>query len=180
MRSRLVILLLLVFAAESQAHRLDECLQATRIAVATNRIDISIDLTPGVAVFAQWILVIDRDHDGRISNEEATSYARKVLHDLQICLDGRPMTPLLGDVVFPPISDVREGVGVIRLHMSLLVEGFAKSPHEFSMVNRHLPAISVYLVNALVPKDHAIEITRQIRNEKQSNYRLLFTRRSTT
>jgi hypothetical protein len=60
MKTGLLGCLLLVLATEAPAHRLDEYLQATRLAVATNRIDLSIDLTPGVAVADQLLVVIDR------------------------------------------------------------------------------------------------------------------------
>jgi hypothetical protein len=43
-----------------------------------------------------------------------------------------------------------------------------------SLTNAHLPAISVYLVNALMPKDTSIKITSQTRDELQKHYRLEF------
>ena len=52
--------LLFVLATHALAHRLDEYLQATRISVATNRIDLSIDLTPGVAVAAAVMIAAFR------------------------------------------------------------------------------------------------------------------------
>ena len=39
-------------AAPAGAHRLDEYLQATRIGVSQNRIDLEIDLTAGAAIAA--------------------------------------------------------------------------------------------------------------------------------
>lgn len=180
MRCRLLSLLLIVGAFPASAHRLDEYLQATRIALATNRIDLSIDLTPGVAVFDQLFVVIDRNHDGRVSEQEATAYGRRVLKDLRFRLDHKPVVPALAGITFPPMSDARAGIGVIRLKAAAVVNSLTPGRHEFSIDNRHLSAISVYLVNALVPKDHAIQITRQIRNENQSSYRLLFTLGSST
>ena len=168
-------MLLIVVASTAHAHRLDEYLQATRIAIATNRISLSIDLTPGVAIYDQLIVVIDRDHDGRVSRQEATAYAGKVLHDLQVKLDDKPLLLTLADIRFPSLKDAREGLGIIQLKAAAGIDELAHGPHEFSIENHHLPAISVYLVNALVPKDHAIKITRQSRNENQSNYRLRFT-----
>jgi hypothetical protein len=55
--------------------------------VATNRIELSIELTPGVAVADQVLAVIDKNRDGRVSSEEAGAYAQRVLKDIQIKLD---------------------------------------------------------------------------------------------
>ncbi|MBI1177883.1 hypothetical protein GC207_10655 [bacterium] len=169
-------LLLIAFAFQTRAHRLDEYLQATRVAVATNTITLSIDLTPGVAVYDQLIVVIDRDHDGRISRQEANDYARKVLIDLHVKLDDKPVKLLLVDIHFPTLNDAREGIGVIQMKAAVRFSALAAGQHELAIDNQHLRAISVYLVNALVPKDRAIKIIRQERNENQSNYRLVFRR----
>lgn len=175
MKRPLLSLLLIASAFLTRAHRLDEYLQATRVAVATNKITLSIDLTPGVAVFDQLIVVIDRDHDGRISRQEADDYGEKFLHDLQIKLDDTPLKLLLVGSRFPPLKDAREGVGIIRLSAVAPINRLAPGSHEFAIDNDHLPGISVYLVNALAPKDPTIKIIRQNRNENQSNYRLIFT-----
>ena len=55
---------LIVVADDSFAHRLDEYLQATRISITTNRIDLTFELTPGVAIAAQVLELIDSDRDG--------------------------------------------------------------------------------------------------------------------
>ena len=57
---------------------------------------------------------------------------------------------------------------------SASIEQLAAGQHTLSLTNAHLPAISVYLVNALVPKDRAIKITKQTRDELQKTYRLEF------
>lgn len=40
--------------------------------------------------------------------------------------------------------------------------------HRLTLDNRHLTAISVYLINAARPKSPTVRITRQKRNENQS------------
>ena len=80
MKLRLPVgLLLLLLATEALAHRLDEYLQATRVSVATNRINLSIDLTPGVTVADQVLAVIDKNVDGQVSKDEGNDYARRFL-----------------------------------------------------------------------------------------------------
>ena len=48
-------------------------------------------------------------------------------------------------------------------------------PHKFTIENRHLMAISVYLVNAAQPRFATVQITRQKRNENQSTGEIEFT-----
>lgn len=169
---------LLLFATQAFGHRLDECLQATRIAVAINRIDLSIDLTPGVAVAGEFLLGIDKDRDGRVSDEERDSYARRVLQDLQVGLDGKALTLTLTltltNAAFPALREVRAGLGVIRIQAAAAFARLTPGAHTLSLTNTHLPGISVYLVNALVPKDRAIRIMKQTRDESQKDYHLEF------
>lgn len=165
---------LLLFATQAFGHRLDECLQATRIAVAINRIDLSIDLTPGVAVAGEFLLGIDKDRDGRVSDEERDIHARHVLRDLQVGLDGKTLTLTLTNAAFPALREVRAGLGVIRIQATASIAPLKPGVHTLSHTNLHLPGISVYLVNALVPKDRAIRIMKQTRDESQKDYRLEF------
>jgi hypothetical protein len=174
MKRRLLGCFLLVLATDAFAHRLDEYLQATRVSVATNRIDLSIDLTPGVAVADQVLAVIDQDGDGRVSGDESTAYAQRVLTDIRIGLDGKVLALSLADASFPALHEVKGGTGVIRIKATAPVGQLSVGSHAFSFTNAHLPAISVYLVNALVPKDRTIKITKQTRDEIQKGYRLEF------
>ena len=174
MRQRLLGCLLLVFATNALAHRLDEYLQATRLLVATNRLDLSIDLTPGVAIAGQLLAVIDTDRNGRISEEEVAAYAQRVLNDIRIRLDERVLALSLEHTSFPALHEVKQGLGVIRIKATAPVGPLSSGKHTLSFNNAHLPAISVYLVNALVPKDRAITITKQTRDELQKHYRLEF------
>jgi hypothetical protein len=174
MKRGLLGCLLLVFATDALAHRLDEYLQATRISVATNRIDLSIDLTPGVAIVDELLVVIDKDRDGRVSEEEGAAYAQRVLKDMRMGLDEKVLALSLVGTSFPTLREVERGLGVIRIKATAPVGQFSAGRHILSLTNAHLPAISVYLVNALVPKDHAIQITKQTRDELQKDYRLEF------
>jgi hypothetical protein len=174
MKRGLLGCLLLVLATDALAHRLDEYLQATRVSVATNRIDLSIDLTPGVAIVNQLLIVIDKDRDGRVSEEEVAAYAQRVLKDIRIGLDEKVLALSLVDTSFPALHEVKGGLGVIRIKATAPVGRLSAGRHTVSLTNAHLPAMSVYLVNALVPKDQAIKITNQTRDELQKNYRLEF------
>lgn len=163
-----------MLAGGALAHRLDEYLQATRVLVGTNHIDLVIDLTPGVAVVDQLLVVIDQDRDGRVSEKESADYAQRVLKDLKIALDEKALALSLVDTSFPALQKVKEGLGVIRIKATAPIEPLATGRHTLSLTNTHLPAISVYLVNALTPRDDTIKITRQTRDELQTKYRLEF------
>lgn len=174
MRAGLFCCLLLALVAHAFAHRLDEYLQAARVSVSTNRIDVSIDLTAGVAVADQVLAVIDTDRTGHISEDEAAAYAQSVLKHIRVLLDEKPLTLLVESASFPALHEIKSGQGVIRIKAAVPVEPLAAGRHSLSLTNAHLPSISVYLVNALVPKDHSIQITKQTRDELQKHYRLEF------
>jgi hypothetical protein len=63
----------------ARAHRLDEYLQATLLSIDTGRVDLQIDLTPGVAIASKVFGWIDTNHDGAISEAEGKAYARQML-----------------------------------------------------------------------------------------------------
>lgn len=175
MNMRLLGCLLLATAVTASAHRLDEYLQATRVAVATNRIDVSIDLTPGVAVVSNVLAEIDTDRDAQLSESERQAYVGRLLNDLRGGLDGQHLKLTLVDASFPTLPEMKEGLGIIRVKASATLDALRPGTHTFTLTNRHLPKISVYLINALVPKDRGIQIKKQTRDEFQNDYRLTFT-----
>jgi hypothetical protein len=180
MKPVLLVCLSFALASDAMAHRLDEYLQATRVSVATNRIDLAIDLTPGVAIANPLLEIIDKDRDGRVSEQETAAYAQSVLIEIRVALDEKVLALNLVEASFPALQDIRGGLGVIHLKATTPVGPLVAGNHTLSVTNAHLPAISVYLVNALVSKDPAIRITKQTRDELQKNYRLEFSVRRST
>lgn len=174
MKPRLLGSLLLLLAGDVWAHRLDEYLQAARVSVATNRIEVSLNLTPGVAVASQVCAVIDQDGDGKFSTDERATYARHVLKGTLTALNGKPLNLRIEESTFPQLDEMTNGVGVIRIKAVADIAPLSSGHHAFNLTNGHLPALSVYLVNALVPKDRAIRLTKQTRDELQLHYRLEF------
>ncbi len=164
----------LAFAFSAQAHRLDEYLQATRIAVTTHRIDLAIDLTPGVAIAQELLPSIDPGGSARIPHHQGERYAQRVLQDLVLDLDGKRQPIRLVRATFPARSDMELGEGTIHLQAVAKISTLKPRHHQLLFRNAHLPKISVYLVNALVPENKAIQITRQFRDELQKEYRLSF------
>ena len=159
----------LIQTLPASAHRLDEYLQATRIAVEPERVNVEIDLTPGADVAANVIALIDVNHDGEISKAEQEGYARLVLASAALDVDDEPRHLMLTSSVFPSIPEMREGVGVIRVKASAATPGAGR--HRLFYRNEHWPEISVYLANALVPASDMVAIAQQERDTLQHELR---------
>ena len=169
----------LASAPSAGAHRLDEYLQATRLSIAEDRggieVDIDIDLTPGTAIASKVLSWIDTDGDGRISDAEAGAYAKEMLRSVTLKVDWRPAPIELVSSSFPEWSDVRLGVGTIRLRASAKIPAAGSGQHEISYLNTHKPESSVYLVNALVPDNPRIQLGPPRRDYAQHGLTLDYT-----
>ncbi len=153
------------------AHRLDEYLQATIISLEKDRVQASMRLVPGVAVFPVIIRSIDTNADGIISETERRAYAERVLGDLSFSIDGKRLKPRLISVDFPTTGEMREGLGEIQIEFSAdLPSGGTNRKLIFE--NHHESRIAAYLMNCLVPRDRNIRVVTQNRNENQSFYQL--------
>lgn len=164
----MLLLALLVFPAVVSAHRLDEYLQATMVSIEPDAIRLQINLTPGVAVADQVLALIDRNHDGAISETEEVAYAESLKSDLVVKLDQRKIELHLDASSFPSPAELRSGEGIIRLDFSAPAGPFTAGSHGVTFENRHLPKRSVYLVNAALPRYGSVQIIRQERNDDQS------------
>lgn len=149
------------------AHRLDEYLQASRIAVEPDRVELELDLTPGVTVTPRVVAEIDRDGNGRIDSQEARVYAARVSGDVRVDLDGRTLSLQLTNREYPTIEGMREGEGAIRLQWTAAAPGLAAGSHRLTYRNAHRADIGVYLVNALVPASNRVTISAQRRDVDQ-------------
>jgi hypothetical protein len=152
--------------APAAAHRLDEYLQASRLSIAMDRVDLEIDLTPGAAIAATVVGWIDTDHDGQVSDREGDAYATAVLGAVTLSADGRRLALTLNDRQFPDFADMMAGVGIIRLRAVASMAPTA-GRHVLAYSNTHRSGGSVYLANALVPADHRITIASQRRDPAQ-------------
>lgn len=110
--------ILLLFRAPGFAHRLDEYLQAALISLEKDRVQVSMRLIPGVAIFQTVLATIDTNVDGIISENERQAYAGRVLRDLSLCVDGKPLQPHLLSVDFPRTEEMKEGLGEIHIEFT--------------------------------------------------------------
>jgi len=159
--------LLLVLPAPAAAHRLDEYLQAARLAVSPGEVNVELDLTPGASVARTIAARIDRDADGAISPAEAEAYGQAVLVDLELSVDGRSVQMRLTRVEAPPIGEMLDGTGTIRLTTRADLAASPLSRMAVRFANHHAPDESVYLVNALKPADRRLVLERQSRDFHQ-------------
>ena len=87
-------------------------------------------------------------------------------------VDDRPAPVAFVDSRFPPVQDMRLGVGVIRVHATATVPTAGVGRHTVSYSNTHRSERSVYLVNVLVPAESRIRITGQRRDREQHGLRV--------
>ena len=163
-----LLLALLAFPSAVFAHRDDQYLQATLVAIEPSGVRLQINLTPGVAVAEQVLAQIDRDRDGAISQNEAASYAKLLKRELTLRVDGRKLELQLTASEFVAPAELRTGAGTIQMEFSAISGPLATGGHRLALENRHLTKISVYLINAAQPRFATVQITRQKRNQNQS------------
>jgi hypothetical protein len=156
-----------IVSAVASAHRRDEYLQAARLGVEPDRVELELDLTPGIAVADAAIADLDRDRDGMVSEEEKRAYVGRVLDAAVLELDGRSLHLEPIDSTFPGFNDFRRGEGTIRLHSVAALPHQVDGDHQLSFRNTNQRDGSVYLANALVPTSDRVVITAQRRDPMQ-------------
>jgi len=163
--------ILLLAGTLTNAHRLDEYLQAAMISVEKDHVQAQIRLTPGVAVFPLVLANIDTDADGVISEAEQRAYAGRVLNDLSLAIDGERLQLRLASLKLASIEEMKEGRGEIQLEFDADVPRGGPN-RRLIFENHHQSRIAAYLVNCLVPRDPCIRVIAQNRNYQQSFYQL--------
>jgi hypothetical protein len=159
-------LVLIVSPLTTHAHRLDEYLQASQITLSTNRIHIELRLTPGVDVADHVFALIDLDHNHQLSPDEQRAYAERVLHDLSLELDCRSLPLTLTSATFPTRSEMKTGDAAVRLDL-FAETALNNTNQQLTFRNNHLPNLSVYQANAMVPNSNSIKIPNQQRDRLQ-------------
>ncbi len=170
-----VVCALLATVPPAGAHRLDEYLQATRLSIDIEHVDLEIDLTAGNALASRVFAWIDTNRDGQVSGAEGDAYARQMLRSVVLKVDGYPVPITLAGTSFPQFRDMRLGVGTIRLWATAKVPSAGAGRHQVSFLNTHRPESSVYLVNALVPENPRIQLGEPRRDRAQLSLTLDYT-----
>lgn len=157
------------------AHRLDEYLQATIVAIEPGKVRLEMNLTPGVEVADKVLASIDLDHNGVISDNEATAYSQLLRRGITVRLDQHRLPLKVTSMKFPELTELRTGWGIIQIEFCAPIRPLAPGPHKLTLMNRHLPGMSVFLFNAAQPRSASVRITAQKRNENQSSGEIDFT-----
>ena len=174
-RSVIALAVVLAIPAVVSAHRLDEYLQASRVTLDHDRITLEIDLTPGISVAPAAVSLLDRDGEGTISPDEAALYGRRVLADLAVSLDSRPVVLNLTRIEVPSTADMHDGLATIRLTAVGQVPSLIGGRHQLLLRNTHAPkemVTSVYLANAMMPSDEGVTVVKQRRDPRQQELRV--------
>ena len=121
--------------------------------------------------------IIDRNHDGVISTNEATAYAELLKRDLVVRLDERDVDLKVTSSNFPEVDELKSGWGIIQIEVYEIHSGsLVVGSHKLALENHHLNAVSEYLFNAALPKSEFIRnIASQKRNDSQSMGTIEFT-----
>jgi hypothetical protein len=127
---------------------------------------VELNLTPGVSIVDQVLAVIDVDGDGSISPEEAQRYASAVAANLSLKAGALPVDLKLTGKRFPDPREFREGAGTISLRFTADLPPMGQG-RDLRFENRHAPAPSVYLANALTPPP-GVSIVGQVRDPLQT------------
>jgi hypothetical protein len=167
-RLGLFVALLCASLQTAQAHRVDEYLQATFIAVEKEQLRIDLFLTPGLNVLPAVLVEIDTDGDGAFSAAEQQIYARRVLRDLSFTINGAAVSPALKQLEFPTPEQLRDGRGDIHLELVIKLPPVGTADTQLRFENRHESQIAAYQVNCLATRDPAIRLGAPQRDPLQS------------
>jgi hypothetical protein len=167
-----------VLGSSVSAHRRDELLQAARISIEPHRVELELDLTPGIAIAEAIIIDIDRNRDGSVSPDEKSSYVRGVLASIELDVDHDRLQMESVASSFPGLDAFRRGEGSIRLQFVARLPRLSAGGHGLSFRNTYRRDVGVYLANALVPTDDQIAIAAQRRDIEQRDLTIDFVLRA--
>ena len=171
--------LLLSVTSVALAHRVDEYLQATTIAVEQGRVAVQMRLAPGIDVFPKVLALIDIDRDGSVAEGELRAYAERLAHDVSVSVDGLNLPLRLVSSKMETLEALHDGRGTIELAFDAVVPR-GGGDRRLVFENHHQRAMAEYLVNGLVPSDPAIRLGAQQRSYDQSVYRLEYVQAAAT
>jgi hypothetical protein len=163
----LTLLLVLMSGSWTSAHRRDEYLQAARLGIDPDRVELALDLTAGIAVAEVVLSEIDLDKDGMVSVAEARAYSDRVLSAIALDVDGIPLRVELVDSTFPTFDIVRRGEGTTRIQATASLPRLDDGLHHLRYRNAYRSDIGVYLANALVPASDRLIVVAQRRDVNQ-------------
>lgn len=155
------------------AHNLDEYRQAALLGVERERVEISVRMSPGLAVFGAFSALIDGDGDGRISTGEEDDYRIRASRDWRLYLDETPLRMSCASGEISPLSELRDGAGAVSIRCVADFDGMPAGAHRLRFRNEHQVGWSVYMMNALQPGP-GVTIQAQRRDPRQREITIEF------
>jgi hypothetical protein len=171
----LTLIVAAIVTTDLAAHRSDEYLQAARLAISPSRVDLQLDLTPGIAVADRILNEIDQNHDSALSPAEQARYVDRVLEALALDIDRHPLDLQLVSSTFPAADALKRGEGTIAIHATAALPPLPNGLRRLSFRNSHHSDIGVYLANVLVPDSDRVFIDEQRRDVDQHNLTVEYT-----
>jgi hypothetical protein len=165
----------LLASAHASAHRREDYLQAARIGLEPDGVQITLDLTPGIAVAEDLIAVLDGDRDGALSANERDVFAARVVSALRVEIDGQPLALRVVSSSAPELATFRRGEGAVRLTLRASLPRLEGGAHRLLFRNAHLAGHSAYLANALVPESADVTVVAQHRTVDQGALTIEYT-----
>jgi hypothetical protein len=173
-----VVALVVAAGTATSAHRRDEYLQAARLAIEPDRVEIALDLTPGIAVADRVLADLDSDGNHSIDAAEGQAYAQRVLRAIAVDVDGTPLALRLIESTVPDVGAVRNGEGALRLRVRASMPDLGAGVHRLRYRNDHRADRGAYLANALAPADARVTIEGQRRDPDQRELTIEYTLRA--
>lgn len=167
--------LLVATGAAVSAHRYDEYLQASRIAITPAAVRLDVSLTPGIAVADAVIREVDTNRDAVLSHAERSAYAQQVVKGLSLRFDGALLPLTLVGASFPAPDAIRGGDAAITLVVEARLPAAVAGAHRLAFRNANAVHGAVYLANALMPADARVAITGMTHAIDQSGLTVAYT-----
>lgn len=139
MKALAVVLLALPCWVE--AHPLDEVMQGAYLTLAPGEVRLELDLTPGTKVAGALLKALDANADRTVTDTEAQGYARRVLTQSTLTLDGVAVSWTLDGVYVPPYQALEVGSGTISIH-AVAERPDSSGAHTLGYQNSYQPAAS--------------------------------------
>ena len=169
---RAALVLAVGLSATTDAHPVDEVVQAAYLSLEPTQVRVELDITPGPAVSAAVLHDLDRDGDGRITPPEARAYALDLLRRLPLTSDGRPVPWRLDQIGVPAYAGLRNRAEVIRVFAAADRREIA-GKHVLALEDRYRPAPGPVMINVFPRSGRGwtYQVVRQERSDNGRRYR---------
>ena len=147
------------------AHPLDVYLLYSYITVSPTQIVVELDMSPGVLIAPGLLPELDTNGDQQISDAEGQAYVSKVLPNLLLQVDGKPLSLALTKFDMPDYLITQSGYGTMRIFMAATLDGgMMTGTHTIYFNNNFAPKGAAYQVNTFVDKGVPITLGKQNRD----------------